>query len=212
MKVTVVKHNCVLFTKTAECAIFSTGNGKSGVYFSIMKKNLIFTGIKHSGKTTQARLVSTFLSLPFYDLDDLVEKRTGMSVRDYYREKGKEAFMNEELSAYLDLVEKEKNIFVLSLGGGAADNESLMEKVKDGNYLIYIKRPEDVLLGKILRNGIPPFLDESDPAGSFHTVYERRNGVYEKYADLSIYLGEYKDKRETAIKILERLREEGYEW
>ncbi len=177
-----------------------------------MKKNLIFTGIKHSGKTTQARLVSTFLSLPFYDLDDLVEKKTGMSVRDYYREKGKEAFMAEELSSYLSLVEGEKNTFVLSLGGGAADNESLMEKVKDGNYIIYIKRPEEVLLRKILKNGIPPFLDEKDPEGSFHTIYEKRSGIYEKYADLSIYLGEYRDKRETAIKILERLKEEGYEW
>lgn len=178
-----------------------------------MKKNLIFTGIKHSGKTTQARLVSTFLSLPIYDTDDLIlENIEEKSVRDYYKKYGKDAFMAEEVKVYEELLEKEKRTFVLSLGGGASDNTALMDSVKKDGFIIYIRRPEDVLLKKILRGGIPPFLDENDIEGSFHSLYYRRDSVYSSYADMTISLGEYSDKRETALKIIDRLREEGYEW
>lgn len=178
-----------------------------------MKKNLIFTGIKHSGKTTQARLVSTFLSLPIYDTDDLIlENIEEKSVRDYYKKYGKDAFMAEEKKVYDELCEREKRTFALSLGGGASDNTALLDEVKKNGFIIYIKRPEDVLLKKILRGGIPPFLDENDIEGSFHSLYSRRDAVYSSYADMTVSLGEYSDKRETALKIIDRLREEGYEW
>ncbi len=178
-----------------------------------MKKNLIFTGIKHSGKTTQARLVSTFLSLPIYDTDDLILEDSGEeSVRDYYKAHGKDAFMAEELRVYNALREREKRTFVLALGGGASDNTALMDEVKKDGFIIYIKRPEDVLLRKILRGGVPPFLDENDIEGSFHALYSRRDGVYSAYSDMTVFLGEYSDKRDTALKIIDRLREEGYEW
>ncbi len=178
-----------------------------------MKKNLIFTGIKHSGKTTQARLVSTYLGLPFHDLDDLVLSSSSCdTIRQLYIEEGKEAFMKRETRAYTDLLEKEKNVFVLSLGGGAADNEELMEKVKDGNLVIYIKRPEEVLLEKILRDGVPPFLDRNNIRESFHALFMKRNAIYDRYADISMYLGEFRDKRETAVRIIGRLKEEGYEF
>lgn len=178
-----------------------------------MKKNLIFTGIKHSGKTTQARLVSTFLSLPIYDTDDLILEDTGEeSVRDYYKTHGKDAFMAEEVRVYNELRKRETRTFVLSLGGGASDNTELMDEVRKDGFIIYIKRPEDVLLRKILRGGVPPFLDENDIEGSFHALYSRRDGVYSSYADMTVSLGEYSDKRETALKIIDRLREEGYEW
>ncbi len=178
-----------------------------------MKKNLIFTGIKHSGKTTQARLVSTFLSLPIYDTDDLILEDTGEeSVRDYYKTHGKDAFMAEEVRVYNELRKRETRTFVLSLGGGASDNTELMDEVRKDGFIIYIKRPEDVLLRKILRGGVPPFLDENDIPGSFHALYSRRDGVYSSYADMTVSLGEYSDKRETALKIIDRLREEGYEW
>ena len=60
---------------------------------------LYFTGIKHSGKTTQARLVSERLSLPFSDADDLILKEINTSIREFYKEYGKEAFMEKEYDA-----------------------------------------------------------------------------------------------------------------
>ena len=91
---------------------------------------LFFVGIKHSGKTTQARLVSKLTGLAFKDADDLVlETLSGESIRDVYRREGKEAFMERELSSVATFIDANSS-FILSLGGGAADNTRLMDLMK----------------------------------------------------------------------------------
>ena len=59
-----------------------------------LQVNLFFVGIKHSGKTTFAKRISSRLSLPSFDTDDLILlSLNGESVRDFYKREGKEAFM-----------------------------------------------------------------------------------------------------------------------
>ena len=54
---------------------------------------LYFLGIKHSGKTTQARLAAEMLGKTSVDADDLVLSYLGTdSIRTYYKENGKEAY------------------------------------------------------------------------------------------------------------------------
>ncbi len=176
------------------------------VRLPIMAK-LFFVGIKHSGKTTQARLVSSILSLPFCDADDLIkEGLNGESVRDVYKREGKEAFMERERNAVHEYI-MAHDAFILSLGGGASDNTSLMEEMKKNGKIIYLKRKEEEMLPVILKHGIPAFLDENDLEGSFHKLYERRNRIYEEYADLVIDLGSYGDKAKTAERTAKALKE-----
>ena len=171
---------------------------------------LFFVGIKHSGKTTQARLVSKLTGLAFKDADDLVlETLSGESIRDVYRREGKEAFMERELSSVATFIDANSS-FILSLGGGAADNTRLMDLMKSSGKIIYLRRREDEMLPVILRHGIPAFLDENDIEGSFHAIYERRDRIYSAYADLAIDLGSYGDKEETARRTARLLREANY--
>ncbi len=171
-----------------------------------MKKAIIFSGIKHSGKTIFALRVSKALEVPFFDLDDLILKRTGYeSIRKFYIDKGKEEFQKEELSSYLGLPDSQ---YVLSLGGGASDNTPLMEEIKrSGNVLIYLRREESLILPVILKDGIPPFLDKNDPVSSFHALYTKRDRIYSSYADKIIDLGEYGDKEEKTHFILNSIKE-----
>ena len=60
---------------------------------------------------------------------------------------------------------------------------------------------------KILAGGIPPFLDPSDPQGSFHAIYERRSRVYEEYADIIIDLEVYEDIGRTKERIEREIKE-----
>ena len=50
-------------------------------------------GIKHCGKSTQARLLSRHYSVPSFDTDDLITEITGKTPREIYSSEGKEAFM-----------------------------------------------------------------------------------------------------------------------
>ncbi len=171
---------------------------------------LYFTGIKHSGKTTQARLAAARLSIPCSDSDDLVlPLLSGESVREFYRSHGKDEFMKKELEAVSAFTSRHES-FILSLGGGAADNTALMEMMRRTGHIIYLARNERDMLPVILRHGIPAFLDPDDPEGSFHRVYERRDSIYRSMADLIVDLGPYGDKERTADMLAEKLRENGY--
>lgn len=171
---------------------------------------LYFTGIKHSGKTTQARLVAQQLLLPFSDADDLILSHIQEpSVREFYKAHGKESFMEKEFEA-VDEFEKANDSFILSLGGGAADNTPLMNLMKETGKIIYLKRKESDMLPVILKHGIPAFLDPENLELSFHKVYSARDAIYSDMADLVVDLGPYRDKAETAQMLLEILKEKNY--
>ncbi len=172
---------------------------------------LFFTGIKHSGKTTQARLVSSLLGIGYADSDDLLTRYAGCaSARDLYREKGREAFMEAEMEAVSSFVKESGGSFILSLGGGAADNTALMDLLKESGSIIYLRREEESMLPVILKHGMPAFLDKDDPASSFHRIYEHRDAIYREYADLTIDLGPYGDREKTAEQVVRALEENGY--
>lgn len=169
--------------------------------------HLFFVGMKHCGKSTFAPLIAEDAGMTCADSDDLLLMMPDItSVRSFYSAHGQEAFMLRELETvrkYLD----EHSDGVLSLGGGAADNIALMKLIKEKGKIVYLKRNENLLLEKILGNGIPPFLDPSDPQGSFHIIYERRSRIYEEYADIIINLEGYEDIGRTKERIEREIKE-----
>lgn len=171
---------------------------------------LYFSGIKHSGKTLMAKLSARRLGLPVADADDLaLQLLGGLTVREYYRKNGKDAFNQRQLEG-LEAYASAHPDAVISLGGGAVEDEALMAYVKDTGKLVYLRRKEKDMFPFVIEHGIPAFLDPEDLEGSFHKVYERRDRLNLEAADLVIELGPYGDKQETAGKVVEALKEAGY--
>ena len=168
---------------------------------------LFITGLKHCGKSTAAPLIAGRIGCAVADSDDLVLSLVeSTSVRQYYRENGAGAFMEKELEAVRGFVSTHES-FVISLGGGAADNTQLMQYMKHNGTIVYLRRDEEVLIQRILSKGMPAFLDPADPRGSFHPIYIRRDGIYSQMADIVIDLGGYGDKTATAEHILSTIME-----
>ena len=72
------------------------------------KNNYILTGIKHCGKSTQGKILSENLNIPFYDTDDVIEEMTGLTARQIFSEKGEGAFKNAEAEACKFILEKKE--------------------------------------------------------------------------------------------------------
>ncbi len=171
-------------------------------------KILYLVGLKHSGKSRLGRFASVALGTSFRvaytDTDDLILKTlrgTGLSVRDYYRQEGKDAFMQHEYEVVQHYVQEIKQqdheLAIISMGGGVCDNESLVLLMQETGLLLYLSVSEDVLFQRIMDGGVPPFLSEADPKGSFHDMYALRNERYRQISDYMVRLSDYQTVAEN---------------
>lgn len=153
-------------------------------------QRIILSGIKHSGKSTVGWDLASRLGLYFADLDDLILRvnPTYTTIRQLFREEGKEGFQKEEAKSLEHFIQVNKGkSFVLSLGGGTIENEQALALLKNASVkTLYLDASEQVLLERILRGGIPPFLEGDDPSEKFKIMYQKRSNLYKSWADIII--------------------------
>ena len=112
------------------------------------KKNIVFLGMMGSGKSLIGRLVSKKLNLQFFDIDNIIENETGMKIFEIFEKKGEEFFREIEKNISLKILKKNKS--VISLGGGAFQNNEIRREVLNGNISIWLKWNYQTLLKRII--------------------------------------------------------------
>ena len=160
-----------------------------------------FCGLKHCGKTTLGKLTAQTLSMRFIDADDMISTLISelpefkkSTIRKFYQKNGQKAFqefeyksMAAELEHNIVLRDSSKEMYtpyIYALGGGACDNDLLITYLKGTcGTIFYIKQDEQELLTRILKKGIPPFLNPENPEESFHNLFIARSEKYEILAD-----------------------------
>lgn len=166
-----------------------------------------FSGIKHCGKSTHAKLFAKRRNLPFYDLDDLILENTKeKTVREFYRNYGKEAFIEEEYKALNTFLNNNQYSKVIALGGGIADNKNAFTLCRENGILVFIQVDESTLFKRIMAKGTPPFL-EGNPKKKFHELFTNREKIYKESANIIV---EIKDQpiEITAEEIEQAIKEQ----
>lgn len=172
-----------------------------------MKRSIVISGVKHSGKTTLGQMLAARLNSAWYDLDQLIMNRPENSqwpgVRELFREMGQQYFQQQETQAASDFLKRFNpgtQYAVLSLGGGTVENESAMEIIREKGLILYFAVPEEVLYKRIMKGGIPPFLSPEHPQEDFHKLYLKRDGLNRDLAHGVIELSDV-SKEENLEKI-----------
>lgn len=184
--------------------------------------SMILMGIKHCGKSTQGRIISKKLSVPFFDTDDVVFEMTGKTPRQIYTELGNEGFQEAEEKACSFLLEKinssaEKNA-VIATGGGICGNKKALVVLKKIGTFVFLKTPERIASFRVLREisvaqdgtllNVPAFIAKKNPRSVadakkiFHDFFIERECIYEQLADVVIDMSS-SSKEANAAKIIE---------
>lgn len=184
--------------------------------------SIILMGIKHCGKSTQGRIISKKLSVPFFDTDDVVFEMTGKTPRQIYTELGNEGFQKAEEKACSFLLEKinssaEKNA-VVATGGGICGNKKALDVLKKIGTFVFLKTPERIASFRVLREisvaqdgtllNVPAFIAKKNPRSVadakkiFHDFFIERECIYEQLADVVIDMSS-SSKEANAAKIIE---------
>ncbi|MCR5762647.1 MAG: shikimate kinase [Treponema sp.] len=172
---------------------------------------IILMGIKHCGKSTQGRLLSEKLKVPFFDTDKIIEDEMGMSVREIYVTSGEQAFKDAETHACKSVSEKISSSGLMSgigpdaiiaTGGGICNNEEALDVLHPLGKFVFLVAQEKLAADRIVReakvseygriSNLPAYIANKNPdtmddvRALFHEFYEERMQIYSKLADVCV--------------------------
>lgn len=162
--------------------------------------NIVFIGMSGAGKTTIGRKVSVLLNRDFYDTDDLVVSKMGMTINSFFEKYGEEKFREIENEIVYDL--SEVNNSIISTGGGIIlDGDNMISLKKNGN-IIYLEGDTNTLFRNLKKSSvIRPLIDnEKESIRNIEKLLLKRKNIYEEYSDLTINIDD-----KTINEIIEEL-------
>jgi shikimate kinase len=147
-------------------------------------KHLVLVGLPGAGKTTVGRAAAALAGLPFLDMDEEIERRTGLTPPRFFQERGEAAFRAAEVALSRELAARHtelaaRHTIVVAPGGGWITQPDAREALKDSATLLYLKVTPKVALerlGEAVRTR--PLLATGDPASALAALLQAREHLY----------------------------------
>lgn len=115
-------------------------------------KKIILLGYMGCGKSTIAQNLSKITNIPFLDLDNCIEKKTNLSIKEIFEKHGEIYFRKLEHEIFLELLQSSE-ASIIGLGGGTpcyANNHLLLQR--EDITSIYLKASIETLYNRLVYN------------------------------------------------------------
>jgi XRE family transcriptional regulator, aerobic/anaerobic benzoate catabolism transcriptional regulator len=115
-------------------------DGSKGPHISLI-------GMRGAGKTTVGNILARSLKVPFYELDALIVKDTGLSLREIFDLEGENYYRAVE-ERILERVLK-KTSGVIAVGGGLVMNPNSLLRLKLHTFVVWLQAAPETLIDRV---------------------------------------------------------------
>ena len=122
-----------------------------------MRENVILIGFMGVGKTSLGKLLALKLGRSFIDLDEKIERDSGLTIPKIFETYGEKYFRELEKAAVKE-VSARRNI-VIATGGGTVKDEENLQLLKNSGVLICLTTEPEEIFRRTARQGERPVLD-----------------------------------------------------
>ena len=143
-----------------------------------MKKNVVLTGMMGVGKSTVGKNLAERLNYKFADIDRLIEKIEGCSIKIIFKQKSEIYF--RKLEKQVTLRELEKENIVLALGGGAFLDKSVRQEIQKKSISFWLDTNLDILIKRLKKTNKRPLLYQKNLSQTVKKIYLDRKKTYSK--------------------------------
>lgn len=169
----------------------------------IIAGNIFFVGLMGAGKTTLGRQLANHLQCRFYDSDQYICDKTGVSIPTIFELEGESGFRERE-SCAIDELTQLPNI-VLATGGGAVLRSENQRFLCERGRVIYLHVLPEILAERTRNDRNRPLLQVADPVQKFRDLYNFRDPIYRKLAHIILEIGQ-ESQFDTFEQLLMKLK------
>lgn len=157
-------------------------------YMHSNNNHIILIGPMGAGKSTVGSILAHKLGMRFYDIDDELEKRCGVSVNLIFEIEKEKGFRKRETCMLTELLAKPTCI--IATGGGIIVTEKNIQVLRSCNVtVIYLRTDVKQQLYRLRKDTKRPLLQGGDRKQKLTDMAILRNPLYESIATKTVKTG-----------------------
>jgi shikimate kinase len=146
--------------------------------------NLFLVGPTGAGKTSIGRQLAARYGMVFLDLDQEIERQTGVPVNAIFEIEGEQGFRRRE-QALLEECSRRHGVLLASGAGAVLDPVNRRHLVERG-YVVWLQVSVTLQLQRLAHDTTRPLLADADRQRKLEAMAATRTALYEEIADLAI--------------------------
>ena len=142
-----------------------------------LMKTIVLTGMSGSGKSTAGKILSGKTGMKFVDIDEQIILNEKKSINEIFAQNGENYFREIEAKVIKNIFSPEN--LVISLGGGAFENEKTRNFLLENSVVIYLKTSPETVLDRLKNANDRPLLNNNMNFERIENLLNFRKNNYE---------------------------------
>jgi len=144
------------------------------------RNRVALIGLRGAGKSTIGAALAKKLDVPFFELDRLIEKTSGVPLSAMFDLYGQSGFRRFERTCLDELLASQTR-FVLATGGSIVSEATTFKRLRASCYTVWLRAaPEDHMKRVIAQGDMRPMAQSSEAMADLQRILAEREPLYAK--------------------------------